>query len=1137
MIIAKKYGTCLSAILTTFRVYAQDFDYFETHIRPVLIEHCYPCHSAESQSLKGGLRLDTKDGVLRGGESGRPAVVPGDAGQSRLIEAVRYQNPDLQMPPKAKLDDAVIEHLAAWITMGAPDPRTGTGIALPDTGSSGTHWAFQPLSDPAVPEIANDGWARTPIDHFVQAQLEAKGLSLSPQADRRVLIRRATYDLLGLPPTYAEVEAFVSDNSPDAYETLIDRLLASPHYGERWGRYWLDVARYADTKGYVYSDREERRFIHSYAYRDWVVKALNDDMPYDRFLMLQIAADRMVGDENDPNLAAMGFLTLGRRFLGVMHDIIDDRIDTLTRGTQALTVACARCHDHKFDPIPTEDYYSLYGVFSASNERAARLVKEPVRTEAYVAYEQEHRARVEKFTRTFEEKREDVSSRLRAQVKEYLIALVDVDKLPTEDFYEIRQANEINPTIVRQWQTYMGKKTADDPIFGPWLAYAALNQDKFAEEAEALTRELFPKDESTDAPRDAAKYNARISAHFKDSPPVSMPQVAERYGDAFLSIRNAWRDELEQASLRKKPPPAQLPDADDEALRQILYAEDSPFTIPRDAIVDSEWYFDEPTRVELAKLQRDIDACIIDMPGSPPHAVILEDKPVLKNARVFRRGNPANRGPEVPRQYLAVLSGDDRKPFQVGSGRLELARAIANADNPLTARVIVNRIWLHHFGQGLVRTPSDFGVRSEPPTHPELLDWLARQFVRDGWSMKKLHKLIMMSAVYRQSSEPVKVDSTGHPADNAGAAAVDPENRLLWRFNRQRLDFEAMRDSLLAASGRLDAALGGRPVDIMAQPFNPRRSIYGYVDRQFLPSVFRTFDFPNPDMHSPQRYDTTVPQQALFFMNSPFLAEVARATATRSQIESESRADERIRRLYRFVFQREPSEKEIQKGLAFLANTPEPPLEESQATGPPAWQYGYGEYDEETQRVTTFEALPHFTGEAWQGGPNWPDATLGWARLTADGGHPGNDLQHAVIRRWISPIDGTVSITGFIHHEAAAGNGIAARIVSSRLGRLAHWTLHQQKVDVDIVNINVEKDDTIDFVVDIANDLNNDQYKSIFDLKRTDPGRPEEGADYLRDWNSAKEFAGPFEAKPEPLLPWEQYAQVLLLSNEFVFVD
>jgi hypothetical protein len=565
---------------------------------------------------------------------------------------------------------------------------------------------------------------------------------------------------------------------------------------------------------------------------------------------------------------------------------------------------------------------------------------------------------------------------------------------------------------------------------------------------------------------------------------------------------------------------AALPDPNQEQLRQVLYGPDSPATVPPGSIADIEWFFPEGVRVELGKLQKDIDNLNITHPGAPPHAVYLVDRETIVKPRVFKRGNPATKGDEVPIQYLSLVAGDRRQPFRHGSGRLEMARAIVSKDNPLTARVMVNRVWAWHFGQGLVSTPSDFGTRCEPPSHPELLDYLAARFVENGWSIKKLHRLILLSSTYRQAS-----------ADNAAAAAVDPANRLVWRFNRQRLDFEAMRDSLLAVSGELDLSAGGRPADMLR---SARRSVYGKVDRQFLPGVFRTFDFANPDLHIPQRASTTVPQQALFFMNSGFVADRARALAKRPEVASAASPAERVRRLYELCYQRPPTSQQEQAALAFVAHQPPAPVP---APGPPvatAWQYGYGEINTVSKRIINFQKLPHFTGSAWQGGAAWPDAALGWVQLTAEGGHAGNDPAHAAVRRWVAPRDCAVSVTGTVRHKNEAGDGVVATIVSSRDGVLASYTLHNRTAAAQIEPVNVKKGDTLDFVVDRNADLNSDDFEwspTIADLGPTPPdGGP-------KSWDAKKEFRPAPAPPPAPLTAWEQLAQVLLESNEFLFVD
>ena len=1036
-------------------------EFFEKNIRPVLVERCYSCHSATAEKLKGNLYLDTREGTLKGGDLG-PSVVPGDPERSLLIKAVRFTDDDLQMPPKKKLPADQVAAFEAWVKRGAPDPRTqvSTKIAV-DPARAKAHWAFQPLKESPLQTV----------DDFVRAGLAKKGLQLSTPADRRTLIRRVSYDLTGLPPTVEESEAFVADPAADAYEKVVDRLLASPRYGERWGRHWLDVARYADTKGYVYSDRDESRIASAWAYRDWVIRSFNEDVPFDRFLMLQIAADRIVAGDDQRDLAAMGFLTGGPRFLQNIHDIIDDRLDTLGRGMMGLTISCARCHDHKFDPIPTRDYYSLYGVFASSTERIVPTVAVE-KTPAGDAYAAELKKRQDALETLFTKKRDQLLDRLRSQTPMYLAAVTEIEKLHTEEFYSFIQPDDVNPVVARRWHLYLLEtKKAFHPVFAAWTAFQAIPEKDLADKASAWI----------EANRE--KLNPKVAQAFTADAPRSMKDVAVRYGKIFKEALAA--------------------DGDKE-LREVLFGAASPINLPRLAISELEWYFDEGSRVEIAKGQRAIEQLILDTPASPPVATILEDKPQLYSPRVFRRGNPANKAEEVPRQFIGFLSGPERKPFDDGSGRLELAKAIASPTNPLTARVWVNRLWLNHFGRGLVATPSDFGLRSDAPSHPELLDFLARRLIAEGWSTKKLHKLILLSQTYRQSSD-----------DNAAARAVDPENRLLWRANRRRLDWESMRDSFLAVSGLLDPAVGGRAV-----PFtSTRRTVYGYVDRLNIPGMLRAFDFASVDQSSPQRHQTTVPQQALFLMNSPFMRDQARAVAKRATD---------VRSLYRVVLGREPSEGEVRLGKVFLDKPEPPPV----VYKPGPWLYGVGEVDEATQKVKSFTALPHYTGRAWQGGPGLPDPKFGWAFLTAQGGHAGNDLQHATIRRWIAPQDGTVTISGTVAHKTKTGNGIRARLISSREGELATWKLKRLEAEMKVKGLEVKKDDTLDFVVDFNGEITDDEFvwAPLLQMKSASAAN----AGQMVEWNAATQFGGP---PAPPATPLERYAQTLLLTNEFLFLD
>jgi Protein of unknown function (DUF1553)/Protein of unknown function (DUF1549) len=690
-------------------------------------------------------------------------VVIGKPDESSLIKSIRHEG-DTKMPEKeSKLGDEQIQALTEWVKMGLPWPERDSATkasAFEDVRKH--HWAFQPVRKPEVPAVTDAAkWASSDLDRFILAKLEAAGLKPSPRADARTLIRRITFDLIGLPPTSEEVREFVEEstrNPQSAIRNLVDRLLASPHYGERWGRHWLDVARYADTKGYVF--QEERRFGFAYTYRDWVIKALNDDLPYDQFLIQQIAGDHVAAAGDTRPLAALGFLTLGRRFLNNQQEIIDDRIDVVTRGTMGLTVSCARCHDHKFDPIAQKDYYALYGVFASS---------------------------------------------------------VEPKELP-----------------------------------------------------------LLPAEAD---PENDARYQA---------------ERAKLQGDVDRFIGEKCLDFGFGATLLTRVPVA-LPPLPREALREVISRAD---------------------RDKARELANKIDALNAG-PFAPPRAMALVDGPIV-DPHVFKRGNPGMPGEAVPRRFIAMLSGGNPEPFKQGSGRLELAKAIASPGNPLTARVLVNRVWQYHIGKALVRSPGDFGTRGDAPTHPELLDWLASRFVEEGWSMKQLHRLIMLSATYQQTSD-----------DRSDAGLADPDNRLVWRMNRQRLDFEAARDALLCVAGQLDKTIGGRPVEITKQPFPHRRSVYSYIDRQNLPGLFRTFDFASPDTTNPQRFQTTVPQQALFLMNSPFIIEQAKALVTAAQFQQEQAYEEQVQELYGRLFARRAEPAEVDAALRYVTLQFTQPREES----------------------------------------------------------------------------------------------------------------------------------------------------------------------------------------------------------------
>lgn len=946
-------------------------EFFETKVRPVLASQCYSCHGPDAQ--QGGLRVDLRAAILKGGKSG-PALVPGDTGGSLLIKAVA-QTGALKMPLGGHLKEAEIAALTAWVKMGAPWPdAVPTASLASDAGGyiispqQRKFWSFQPVKAYAPPAVKNAAWVRTPIDRFILAKLESHGLRPAPPIDKRALIRRATFDLTGLPPTPAESDAFVKDKSPDAFAHVVDRLLASPHYGECWARHWLDVARYADTKGYVFN--EDRNYPNAYTYRDWVINAFNTDMPYDEFIREQIAADRLPGVEKDPRaLAALGFLTVGRRFLNQEPDIVNDRIDVTMRGFEGLTVSCARCHDHKFDPIPTKDYYSLYGIFAASRETSPPLVP-AAQSAAYTAYQKQMA---------------DLTGQEQQTVLAQVAALRDRDKQPGS----------------------------------------------------------------------------------------ALPPAA--------------REALQLTGEGARPDPDRL------AKLEPLFAPDA--------------------LAKLAALRQQTAALGKSAPATPPMAMALEDAPRPGPQHIFKRGNPDSPGDEAPPRFLLALAHGPRPIWTQDSGRLELAQAITAKTNPLTARVFVNRVWMYHFGYGLVRTPSDFGKQGERPSHPELLDYLASRFMVQGWSVKKLQRIIMLSAAYQQSDE--------NPSPKV--TLLDPENRLLSHQNRRRLEFEAMRDALLSASGKLDdRTVGGPSVDIWARPYPTRRSLYGFIDRQNLPGVFRTFDLASPDTTSPKRFVTTVPQQALFFLNSPFVAEQAHALAARPGFLALD-GPHRVRALYLRLYGREPSAEEVSMGLDYVHSMPPADLQAET----PLWQYGFGRYDEASKRLTGFTPFPKFDNGIWHGAGGLPDPVIRFCSLNAIGGHPGGDAAHATVRRWNAPQAGTVRIQGTLNHPDEHGDGVRARIVSSRAGLLGEWTAHHSQTATEVASVSVEKGDTLDFVVDCRDNDGYDSFAWSPTLILLN-GRT--------TWSAQGQFSGPGE-RFQPMTAWESYVQALLMANEFVYVD
>ena len=1093
-------------------------DVFERSVRPILVEQCSGCHGSEKQN--GGLRVDSLAALLQGGDTG-PAIVPGKSAQSLLVQAVQ-RSEDLAMPPDGPLKPQQVAALRHWIDAGAVWPASvGTLKSMTDQ-SVKQHWAFQPVSKPPVPETPGD-WGQTPIDAFVLQALTSNALRPSVRADRRTLLRRASYVVTGLAPSPKAVADFESDQRPDAWERVVDRLLASEHYGEHWARHWLDVARYADTKGYVYA-REERFWVHAWTYRDWVIKALNSDLPYNRFLQLQLAADQ-VADRQPGDLAAMGFLTLGRRFLGLTHDIIDDRIDVVCRGTMGLTVSCARCHDHKYDPIPTTDYYALYGVFDSCGERLEPLKVDSAASSVVIdtAFADGLAERLKKLADSRTKHCNAASAQIRARVGEYLMAQTELHKYPQAGFDQVIVAADLHPRIVSRWQMWLyNAARRQDPVFRAWHAYQPLAEESFADAALAVTQEL------ADCP--AEQLNPLVASALVDAP-KSFLEVVDRYRQLLTDVEAQWMAALKSAADSQQPVPLSLDDPAAEQLRQVLYGPGSPCVVPDEHISNTELLFTTNALTEQWQLQNEVDRWIINAQADLPFAVTLFDRAVPSEPRVFLRGNPANLGEPVPRRFLTLLSSpESSSSFRLGSGRKELADAIIDPANPLTARVIVNRVWANMFGRGLVRTPSDFGLRAERPSHPELLDWLTSWFVEHDWSLKQLQRLILTSDVFQQASREIEGDSYYQ------AILADPENRLLWRMTPHRLTFEEFRDSLLQAAGLLDDTMGGKPVDLFKTDApNVRRTVYGLIDRQFLPGTFRTFDFASPDLHIAQRSETTVPQQALFLLNHRLVLDQAKQLAKNTEQIADTA--ERVQQLFNRTLQRAPTPAEAAEALQLLTVSDV----ESREDVPPLvaeWSYGYGEVDESVQQVVDFRSAPHFTGTAWQGGANWPDAKLGWVNLTAVGGHPGNSRQHACVRRWTAPREMTVRIESKLIHEPAVGDGIRAFVLATsggERGRQLHAvTAHQQTVSLDTVALPVSAGNVIDFVVDINNELNSDQFRWQISIRDAAAEADDGSLNNHSQWNSETDFT---RRDVPSLSPWEQLAHVLLCTNEFMFVD
>lgn len=877
-LIAIVAAACLAALNVRAADSSEGIVFFEKSVRPVLINRCYECHSV-TKKVKGGLALDTRAATLKGGESGL-VLVAGKPDESKLIEAVRYQNKDLQMPPKSPLPAAEVRVLEQWIAMGAPDPRT-EAVAVerpkalhgPSIEEGRKHWAFQPLSSPAVPEIRNqNSTISNPIDHFILAKLTEQGLTLSPPTDKHTLLRRATFDLIGLPPTPKEIEAFVNDPRPDAFDRVIERLLASPHYGERWARHWLDVARYADSNGLD----ENVALGHAWRYRDYVIQSFNDDKPYDQFVIEQLAGDLLVKDESGwmkseqgtfdtshSPIAGTGFLALGAKVLAepdvqkLTLDVIDEQIDTLGKAFLGMTFGCARCHDHKFDPVTQADYYALAAIFrstkSLGDDRLGALkfwyehsLADAATMEAKKQHEAmttKQRAAVTSFTA---KARTAIKTELQEHAADYLAAAAMFDmSTGISEIERIASEQHLRPRYLAACRQYL-ERHPEHPLFVEWR--------KLANQAEA------------------------VRAHYA---PLFAEALASKKGDAYEAL-------IDIAGFLA------VPDKDADA-------------------------FDAATLSKVEQMQAELMA-LEDKTPDPPAMMGVTDGDIVKTLPIHIRGSYLTLGKPVERGFPEVMRTSLTKPVMPAkeSGRLELARWIASSEHPLTARVMANRLWRWHFGKGIVGSTDNFGLLGDKPTHPELLDWLARHFIEDGWSIKDMHRLIMRSATYQQGSSMA----------DAGLKQ-DPENRLLWRANIQRLEAEEIRDAMLATSGWLDPKVGGKTIPLRNKEFvfnhtskdhttyeSPRRAMYVPIIRNHLYDVLEQFDYPDPTMPTGSRNSTVIAPQALILMNSPLATECGLRLDKQLPAGIDDKA--RAQRVWQLLYGRDATTKEIEHTLDLL---------------------------------------------------------------------------------------------------------------------------------------------------------------------------------------------------------------------------
>lgn len=895
-----------------------DADFFENKVRPIFANNCYECHTDQAS---GGMRLDSKGAFDQGGGRG-PLIVPGNPDKSLLIQAVK-QTGTLKMPKGGKLRDDEVAILESWVQKGAPWPSTSSAIITSITARTGAitekqrqFWSFQPLRTVTLPPIEDARlahWPRTAIDRFILSGLHSSGLTPAPQADRRTLIRRATYDLTGLPPTQAEVDAFLLDKSPNAWGKVVDRLLASPRYGERWGRHWLDVARYAedDVRGLDPKQRGYMPFSGAFRYRDWVIKAFNSDLPYDRFVTMQLAGDKLpFKDQNErqDNLTATTYLGAGpwvwdqAEPIQGRADERNERVDAVTRGLLGLTVACARCHNHKYDPIPQKDYYKVVSIFANSTYTEYPVVSK-VAAESWDKKNLEAaklRADLKDYTTVVGEQ---LAEALSIQTSDYLTAAWYVLGKPKKTVDEVSASKHLDPEVLQRWVDYLPKKHAY-PFLDDWTAMTA-SPDSTEDQAKVLgdafqkvVLRVHTENAKIEEENDVVRAKNGVPKHrLLDAKPSEFETFDQFCPGCELELKALPTFE---AKLYLDLFVKQSGDMEEKFIPGVMFFTGWGLT----RRLGPQWQnYIESQQKQIAALEKELKE------ADYPYVHGMSDKPQIEDVKLNIRGNPHSMGEIARRGFLAVLSPPGKPAYSDGSGRLEFAADIAQ--HPLAARVIVNRVWKWHFGTGIVDTPDNFGIMGDKPSNPELLEFLAKEFVEHKQSIKWLQRQIMLSAAYQTS---VEESPLAHDKDAA--------NRLYSHFNRQRLDAEQLRDGMLSAAGDLDLKQTSGPSTDFS-PDNDRRTVFCKVSRYRLNNYLMVFDFPNPSFTAEQRFSSNVPLQQLHFMNNPFVYKQAGVFAER--VHSEPTEEVRIAKAYQYLFQRKPSTEELQLGLRFLSTTPEKP--------------------------------------------------------------------------------------------------------------------------------------------------------------------------------------------------------------------